>query len=280
MVQRHRIRALAARYELNSAVVQASARVVADIGNLGALSGASTDLVEACRTAHREIGATAMAHIDDIAEHFPEYVQAVQQQTARRMALDGESDAIEHLATGGGIPDSVARSALHAIRDAERALGHQPVAKLAPNPEELLARVPFFQDLSADHFARIAGALIPRTVVPTEDIIKQGDKGRSLFLISRGVVAVLMSQRGEPATRVASLHAGDFFGEMAFLSDAPRNATVQAVTGCQLYELFKKDVDALCESFPGIRKALVSTYESRSSSTITPVKRASGHFEV
>jgi CPA1 family monovalent cation:H+ antiporter len=280
MVQRHRIRALAAQYELGSAAVEGSRRVVDEVQHLGALSHAPADLIEECRSAYRAIGETAMNQIDDIAEHFPEYVQAVQRQTARRMALDGESDAIRDLAHSGGIPDSVARAAQRDIQAALQQLARQPVAELAPKPEELLARVPFFEDLSPEHFGRIADALVPRTVLPGEAIINQGERGRSLFLIARGVVAVLISQVGEPPRRVASLHAGDFFGEMALLSDAPRNATVQAVTGCQLYELAKRDVDAICETFPGIKRALVSAFESRSSDTVTPVRRSSGYYEV
>jgi Na+:H+ antiporter len=280
MVQRHRIRALAAQYELGSAVVEASQRVVGEVQHLGALSHAPDNLIEECRNAYRTIGEAAMNQIDEIAEHFPEYVQAVQLQTARRMALDGETEAIEDLAHSGGIPDSVARAAQQDIQATVRQLARQPVAELAPKPEELLARVPIFEDLSPEHFGRIADALVPRTALPGEVIIKQGERGRSLFLIARGVVAVLISQAGGPPRRVASLHAGDFFGEMALLSDAPRNATVQAVTGCQLYELAKRNVDGICETFPGIKQALVSAFESRSSDTVPPARRSSGHYEV
>ena len=139
---------------------------------------------------------------------------------------------------------------------------------------------PFFEHLSPEYFKPIAGALAPRTALPGENIIKQGERGRSLFLIARGVVAVLISATGGTPRRVASLHAGDFFGEMALLSDAPRNATVQAVTGCQLYELAKKDVDRICETLPGIRQALVSASESRSSDTVAPARRSTGHYEL
>jgi CRP-like cAMP-binding protein len=60
----------------------------------------------------------------------------------------------------------------------------------------------------------------------------------------------------EAPRRVASLHAGDFFGEMALLNAEPRSATVQATTPCQLYELVKNDVDALCKVCTGVRVAL------------------------
>ena len=62
---------------------------------------------------------------------------------------------------------------------------------------------------------------------------------------------------------MASLHAGEFFGEMALLTQEPRSATVQAITGCQLFELKSKDVDGLCQVCPGVRESLVMAYEVR-----------------
>jgi CPA1 family monovalent cation:H+ antiporter len=204
-----------------------------------------------------------MGSIDGIAEHFPEYVEAVQRQTARRIALDGEADAIAELVHGGGIPESVAREARRAVEVEQRRLQRRPVAAREPSPEELLARVPFFQGLSESDFGRVVDALVPRTVLPKEQVIRQGERGTSLFLISRGVVAVIVAQPGEKPKRVAALHAGEFFGEMALLTNEPRAATVEAVTACQLYELSSKDVDAVCEHCPGVREALMRAYQER-----------------
>ena len=63
--------------------------------------------------------------------------------------------------------------------------------------------------------------------------------------------------------RVASLHAGGFFGETALLTSRPRNATVRAVTDCQLYELAKTDVDSLCDTCVGVRAALEAEVDRR-----------------
>ena len=105
--------------------------------------------------------------------------------------------------------------------------------------------------------------LVPRTVLAGETVIRQGERGDSLYLIARGVVAVLIAVDGKPSERVASLHAGEFFGEMALLTAERRNATVRAVTDCQVYELAKREVDALCAFCPGVKEALVEAYESR-----------------
>ena len=62
---------------------------------------------------------------------------------------------------------------------------------------------------------------------------------------------------------LASLMAGDFFGEMALLHQEPRTATVRAVTPCSLYELHRNDLNATIDAYPSIRKALEESDRKR-----------------
>jgi len=59
-------------------------------------------------------------------------------------------------------------------------------------------------------------------------IFHQGDPGDSMFVIEKGRVQILLASEVEEAP-VAVLQAGDFFGELSLLSDAPRTATAQAL---------------------------------------------------
>ncbi|MFQ5704739.1 MAG: cation:proton antiporter [Gemmatimonadales bacterium] len=255
-VERNRRRALAAKYEHQAAILAASERVVTQLEQLAGLSGADPAVEAQCRSAFEERTSTTMGRLDTIAEHFPEYVQAVQTQTVRRIVLDAEADAIESLAAVGGIPGAVAEAARSGVELAQRELARQPLSALESSPEELLRRVPMFQELGEADLRKVAAQLVPRTALAGESVIRQGERGTSLFLIARGVVAVLICRNGEPPVRVASLHAGEFFGEMALLTDEPRSATVTAATDCRLFELSKRDVEALCHSSTGVTEAL------------------------
>lgn len=270
LVQRHRLRGLAASYEHDMAVHEASRRVADQIAELAELTGAATALAAECRATYQRRAALALQRLDSVAEHFPEYVQAVQRQTALRIALDGEADAVNRLVAVGAVPDSIARSSRRSVTRAQRDLMRQPVAALTLEPRELLARVPLLAGVEAAHVDRIATALVPRTALNGQTIIRQGERGTSLFLIARGVVAVLMAREGGEPARVASLAAGEFFGEMALLTAEPRSATVRAVTDCQLYELSKRDVDALCQEYPRLRAALLEAYRTRRPGAPTP----------
>ena len=56
----------------------------------------------------------------------------------------------------------------------------------------------------------------------------------------------------DPATGtvIATLHSGDFFGEMALLDHAPRNATVRATDYCDLFVLAREAFDPILDRYP------------------------------
>lgn len=63
-------------------------------------------------------------------------------------------------------------------------------------------------------------------------VFREGDAGSDMYIIESGSVEVLRAARGsEP---VATLSAGDFFGEMAILEDQPRFASVRVVASGRL----------------------------------------------
>jgi CRP-like cAMP-binding protein len=68
-----------------------------------------------------------------------------------------------------------------------------------------------------------------------ESVFREGDVGTEMFIIESGSVDVMRESRGEEP--VATLEAGDFFGEMAVLEDQPRFATVIARSNVRLLRI-------------------------------------------
>lgn len=81
-----------------------------------------------------------------------------------------------------------------------------------------------------------------------ETIVRQGDEGRSMFVIARGRVRVVEASGRE----LAVFQAGGYFGEMSMLTGQPRSASVQAVGDCQVVELTSESLREVALANPDV----------------------------
>ncbi len=71
-----------------------------------------------------------------------------------------------------------------------------------------------------------------------ERVIREGAEGDSMFVLLRGAAKVSISRNGT-SIPVATLSAGNCFGEMSLLTGERRTATVRAETDCHVMEISK-----------------------------------------
>jgi len=115
---------------------------------------------------------------------------------------------------------------------------------------DLVAGVPFFHDLGASVISEVASLLRPRDYPTGAAIIRRGERGECMFFIVDGEVEIQL----EPRTVV--LGTGHFFGELALLTRAPRNATVLARNACTLLALDVVDFHELLGRRPELARAI------------------------
>jgi len=220
------------------------------------------DVVERVRKQYLGWRENAQRGLDGITELYPEFVTGLHERLGKRLVLFSEGESIAHEREKGTLPLSIAEEMQEGITHQLSSLKGLEVSKLKVEPTELLRKVPFFQDVAERHFTAIAQKLRAHTYSQGEDIVQQDAKGDSLFLIARGVVRVSRTQK--TTTRdLATLMAGDFFGEMALVLKEPRTATVRAVTPCSIYELRREDLVAVAALFPGIMETLQEAAQRR-----------------
>jgi len=119
-----------------------------------------------------------------------------------------------------------------------------------------LPPIPLFSELGPAAFEPVVAALKLRRCRPDEVILAEGQPGHSFFVIARGSVAVSkhLAQGGEQ--RLATLHEGAIFGEMALVSASPRKATVTALGDCDLLEFDREALAAASQEVADIAVAL------------------------
>ncbi len=123
---------------------------------------------------------------------------------------------------------------------------------------ELLGRAPLFQDLSKRQLREIATVSGARRVAADQELVKEGAAGSVCFLILDGTAKVVRGAR-----TVKQLGAGDFFGEMALLTKAPRTASVVAKTPMECITLSASAFRKVLDENPRIAVAMLSTMAGR-----------------
>jgi CRP/FNR family transcriptional regulator, cyclic AMP receptor protein len=116
-----------------------------------------------------------------------------------------------------------------------------------------LAEVPLFSACSKKDLALLARRGEDVMVDAGKVLVTEGSTGSEFFVIISGKARVTRHRR-----KVAALGPGDFFGDLALLDRAPRNASVTADTPMELLVLGQREFAAIIEDVPGFSKKLLA----------------------
>lgn len=97
----------------------------------------------------------------------------------------------------------------------------------------ILENIDIFAPLDGELMQKLASRTIEQVYGCGERIVRQGEAGSSMFVVSQGQVRVVESSGRE----LARFDPGGYFGEMSMLAGQPRSASVEAVDDCILLEL-------------------------------------------
>ena len=131
-----------------------------------------------------------------------------------------------------------------------------------PSPDELLADIALFSELDEDSRRLVVGGMRVQSVPIGNDIVCQGDDGNSLFVLTAGMVRVMLDTP-TGVMEVAKLGAGQYFGEMSLLVGDPRGATVVAHTDCQLLEIDKQALQPVFDKHPELMQSMARIVTER-----------------
>lgn len=131
----------------------------------------------------------------------------------------------------------------------------------APDAANALKKVSLFSSLDDSQIGTVASEANARVFADGDLIVKQGDTGAAGFwVILDGTVEV---RRGPVS--LATLGPGEYFGEMALVSDhsTPRSADVVATGDVQALQLTRWDLRGLILAHPEIALSMLADLADR-----------------
>lgn len=122
---------------------------------------------------------------------------------------------------------------------------------------DVLAGVKIFEYLSIDELRQVERIVHRRTYLPQETVVQQGNPGVGMYIIQSGSVNVVLETHEGGEIQLATLGAGQFFGEMSLLDGAPRAASVVAIERASVIGFFHADLMDLIARDPRLGHKIV-----------------------
>jgi hypothetical protein len=102
---------------------------------------------------------------------------------------------------------------------------------------------------------------------PGEVVFRQGDRGDLVYTIVSGEVEAIREEPDGTERLLATMGPGEYFGEMALISEAPRTATVRAKTEVEAVSMGRADFTTLYAYVPGLRQRVETLMRKRAANT-------------
>jgi CRP/FNR family transcriptional regulator, cyclic AMP receptor protein len=141
---------------------------------------------------------------------------------------------------------------------------------MTPNNEDIsmivriLKQLDLFKGLNEADHTEIIKRIMLEYYPKGHLIFREGDSGDAFYIIKRGMVRIYREAAGgEDEKETSMLGDGDFFGEMALISDKPRNNSAQTVEESEIFKLGKSDFIQLVSSTPDMASRISGEFLRR-----------------
>ena len=126
-----------------------------------------------------------------------------------------------------------------------------------------LDRVDLFEGLTESQVNALVERSRMRVFAANTIVVSEGDEGNSLFIIQNGSLKAFLTDNVGREVTLSLLDPGDYFGELALLDEAPRSASVMAVTRSEVLQIPRTAFLELIEVYPACLQLVVRNLVGR-----------------
>jgi CRP/FNR family transcriptional regulator, cyclic AMP receptor protein len=123
---------------------------------------------------------------------------------------------------------------------------------------ELIKRVPLFSHCSKKELGLIAQLADEIDLPEGKTLMREGDRGREFFVLVEGTADVRKGKR-----KLTTLGKGDFFGEIALVSQRPRTATVTTASPVRTLVVTEQSFRSLLDRAPDVQRKVLQALADR-----------------
>lgn len=129
----------------------------------------------------------------------------------------------------------------------------------------ILEKIPLFKDLTEESYKLITSNITLDYYPAHHTIFSEGDQGDAMYIIKRGMVKIFQGPADDLDEQkvLATLSDNSFFGEMALISEQPRNATALTLENSEIFVLKKDDFNNLVNNNPSLAEQISSEFIQR-----------------
>jgi CRP/FNR family cyclic AMP-dependent transcriptional regulator len=128
---------------------------------------------------------------------------------------------------------------------------------------KLLKDLELFSELSERELQDVAALAQVQKLDTDTTVFHEGDPADSIFVVVNGRVKIVTTSTDGKEFILSVLGAGQIFGEMGLLEEAPRSASVSSITDVELLVIKHDDFDHLLKTSPGISRKLMAILSRR-----------------
>lgn len=245
-------------YENDWAHHQGTSRVLERIQQLAVLESISPDIAKEAECHYQQWQARAEERLKNAVAQSPEFVAVLQERLARRMVLLTGIKSAEEYADRGILPHAMAKKIQQDLREQVRALRTLRYGQFTIEPEELLSKLPFLQNVSRSVIDQMSVQLVAHQFQAKEVLVNKGEVGEGVYLVASGVLHC-SAENDDSARNV--LTAGDAYGENHLFGDEVFKEAISCVTSGVCYILTPKLLTHWMQNYPEVAQS-VAAYQA------------------